>query len=299
MVKTLDEIFEKVKDRPKRTIAVAAAEDGDVISVVKKSCEMDLANFILIGHGDKIKALAKEGDLDLGSIELIDEGDHRLAAEKAVELAREKKADAIMKGNLHTAVFLRAVLNKEKGLRKGNLISQASVYEKFYGEGLQVLTDCAMAIEPTLEDKKSIIENSIELAIKLGYERPKVALLSALEVVNPAIEDTMEAAILSKMGDRGQIKNAIIDGPFALDNAVSLEAAKHKGIEGSVAGNADILVAPNLQVGNVLHKSLVYFSKIKVAAAVMGTSAPLVMTSRTDTIDSKLLSIALAAYITD
>lgn len=299
MIKTLDEIFEKVKDRPTRTIAVAVAEDSDVVSVVKKSYEMDLANFILIGDTDKIKELAKESNLDLSKTELIHELDHKLAAEKAVELAREKKADAIMKGNLHTSVFLRAVLNKEKGLRKGNLISQVSVYERFYGQGLQLLTDCAMSIEPTLEEKKSIIENAIELAIKLGCEKPKVALLSAVEVVNPAIPDTMEAAILSKMGDRGQIKNAVIDGPFALDNAVSVEAAKHKGIEGNVAGNADILVAPNLQVGNTLHKSLVYFSKIRVAAAVMGTTAPLVMTSRTDTIDSKLLSIALAAYTTD
>lgn len=299
MIKTLDEIFEKIKSKPRKTIAVAAAEDSDIIDVAKKSTEMKLANFILVGDKEKIEKLANEADLDLDNIEIIHETSHDKAAEKTVELVKSKKADAIMKGNLHTAVFLKAVLNKEKGLRKGGLISQASVYERFYGEGLQILTDCAMSISPDLDQKKSIIENSIELAHKLGYKRPKVALLSALEVVNPAIPDTIDAAILSKMGDRGQIKNAIIDGPFALDNAVSIDAARHKGIEGEVAGNADILIAPNLQVGNVLHKSLVYFSKKRVGAAILGADAPLIMTSRTDTVESKLLSIAIASYLSD
>lgn len=297
MIYTLEELFEKVRATPKKTIAVAAAEDGDIIDIVKKSKELEFADFILVGDKEKIGLLAKEAELDLSDIEIIHESDHKPAAEKTVELGRTGKADVVMKGNLHTSVFLRAVLNKERGIRKGDLVSQVSVYEKFYGEGLQLLTDCAMSIEPSLEEKKSIIENAVDLAWKLGYKKPKVALLSALEVVNPAISDTVEAAILSKMGDRGQIKGCIVDGPFALDNAVSIEAANHKGIESQVAGNADILVAPNLQVGNVLHKSIVYFAKKKVAAAVLGTTVPVVMTSRTDTIDNKLASIALAVYI--
>lgn len=296
MIKNLDELL-KTRDEDRKTIAVAAAEDDDIISLVKKSNETGLAKFILIGDKNKILELSKALGLDIKSVELIDEPDHRLAAEAAVALTREGKANAVMKGNLHTATFLKAILNKEKGLRKEGLISQISVYERFYGEGLQLLTDCAMNISPNLDEKKSIIENAIDLAQRLGYKKPRVALLSALEVVNPTIGDTVDAAVLSKMCDRGQIKGAVIDGPFALDNAVSEEAAKHKGITAEVAGNADILVAPNLQVGNVLHKSIVYFAQRRVAAAVMGTTAPIIMTSRTDTVENKLLSIALAAYI--
>jgi len=202
-----------------------------------------------------------------------------------------------MKGLLHTGTFLKAVLNKEKGLNRGKLISQISIFDKEFGDGLQLLTDCAMAIQPSLDEKKQIIENAVELALRLGYVKPKVAVLSALEVVNPEIADTVDAAILSKMSDREQIKNAIVDGPFALDNAISPEAAKHKGIKGEVAGQADIILAPNLQVGNVLTKALTYYAHMDVAAAVMGAAAPIIMTSRTDTVKNKLLSIALASYI--
>lgn len=231
------------------------------------------------------------------SCSIIDEPDHKKAAEKAVELVRNGEAGAVMKGMLHTGTFLKAVLNKEKGLNTGKLVSQMSVFDKEYGEGLQILTDCAMAISPTLDEKKQIIENAVETARKIGYEKPKVALLSAIEIINPAIPDTMEAAILSKMGDRGQIKNAIIDGPFALDNAISPEAARHKGIESPVAGNADILVVPNLQVGNVFSKALTYYAHKDVAAAVAGAAAPIIMTSRTDSVRNKLLTIALASYL--
>lgn len=299
MINSLNELFEQIKNKPTRVIAVAAAEDDDIINIVKKSSEMALADFILVGDKNKIEELSSKIGLALDNVEIIDEPDHKLAAGKAVELVKTGKASSLMKGNLHTSVFLKAVIDKEKGLRKGNLISQISVYDKVYGEGLQLLTDCAMSIQPSLEEKKSIIENAIDLAHKLGYEKPRVALLSALEVVNPAIADTIDAAVLSKMGDRGQIKGGIIDGPFALDNAVSVEAAEHKGIDSDVAGKADILVAPNLQVGNALHKSIVYFAKKNVAAAVVGTTAPIIMTSRTDTVENKLLSIALAAYISN
>jgi len=257
---------------------------------------MDLAEFILIGDEKLISKIAKDNNIKFNYV-IIDEPDHKKAAKKAVNLVREGKANAVMKGLLHTGVFLKAVLDKEYGLNKNKLISQISVFEKEYGDGFQMLTDCAMAIEPSLEEKKQIIENAIELGHKLGYKKSRVALLSAVEVVNPAIKDTLDAAILCKMADRGQIKGAFIDGPLALDNAISLEAAKHKNIEGEVAGQADILVAPNLQVGNVLHKSLTYFAHKDVAAAVMGAAAPIIMTSRTDSVTNKLLSITLACYI--
>lgn len=296
MVENFNHLMELVKQYPKKIIAVAAAEDIEVLEVAQRAVEMDLAEFILIGDEKLISKIAKDNNIKFNYV-IIDEPDHKKAAKKAVNLVREGKANAVMKGLLHTGVFLKAVLDKEYGLNKNKLISQISVFEKEYGDGFQMLTDCAMAIEPSLEEKKQIIENAIELGHKLGYKKSRVALLSAVEVVNPAIKDTLDAAILCKMADRGQIKGAFIDGPLALDNAISLEAAKHKNIEGEVAGQADILVAPNLQVGNVLHKSLTYFAHKDVAAAVMGAAAPIIMTSRTDSVTNKLLSITLACYI--
>ncbi len=296
MIKNLEFLIQEVRNNEKKKIAIAVAEDLEILELVKETISLDLAEFILIGDKDKIEKLADENNIRINS-EIIDEKDHKKAAEKAVESVREGRADALMKGLLHTGTFLKAVLNKEKGLNTGGLISQVSIFDKEYGEGLQLLTDCAIAIQPSLDEKKQIIENSIELAKKLGYKKPKIALLSALEVVNPAIQDTIDAAILSKMGDRGQIKDAIIDGPFALDNAISPDAARHKGIGGEVAGRADVLVAPNLQVGNVLTKALTFYAHKDVAAAIMGAGAPIIMTSRSDFMKNKLLSIALASYI--
>jgi phosphate butyryltransferase len=296
MIQNLDDLIDKVKSREKKKIAVAAAEDLEVLEVVEEAESLKLAEFILIGDKKEIEKIAKENNKKI-TCQIIHEPDHKKAAEKAVELVKKGEAGALMKGLLHTGTFLKAVLNKEKGLNLGKLVSQISLFDKESGEGLQLLTDCAMSIFPTLDEKRQIIENAVYLAEKIGYEMPKVAILSALEIVNPAIPDTIEAAILSKMGDRGQIKNAIIDGPFALDNAISLEAAKHKGIDSVVAGQADILIAPNLQVGNVLTKALTYYAHKDVAAAVIGAGAPIIMTSRTDSVRNKLLSIALASYI--
>lgn len=297
MLENLSQLLKLVKLNKKRTIAVVAAEDEDIIEVVNRAHNMDIADFILIGDKDEIMRVASENHVSLEMHEVIHEPDHKLAAERAVQLVKEGKADALMKGLLHTSTFLKAILNKEKGLNLGRLISQISVLDKEDGKGLQMVTDCAMAIQPNLDEKKQIIENAIELAHKIGYECPKVAILSALEVVNPAINDTMDAAILSKMAERGQIKGAIIDGPLALDNAISREAAEHKGIKSPVAGQADIIVVPNLQVGNVLHKSLTYYAHKDIAAAVVGAGAPIIMTSRTDSIQNKLLTMALSCYI--
>lgn len=296
MVNSMEDLEKSVINMKKKKIALVAAEDDELLELVEKAQELNLAEFILIGDREKIEKIAFESNRKC-DCEIIDEPDNKKAAEKAVELVLKGDAGALMKGLLHTSIFLKAVLNKEKGLNTGKIISQISLFDNEYGQGLQFITDCAMIIQPTLAEKKQIIENAVSLARKLGYKKPKVALISALEVVNPAINDTMEAAVLSKMADRGQIKNAIVDGPFALDNAISIEAAKHKGIEGEVAGCADILVVPNLQVGNVLSKAVTYYGHKDVASAVVGAGAPIVMTSRTDSVKSKLLSIALANYI--
>lgn len=296
MIKNFEDLLDQVKSNKKKKIVVAAAEDIEVLEVVEQINELGLAEFILIGDKGKIEKIATENNKKIDA-EIINEANHKSAAEKAVEMIVNGQADVIMKGLLHTGVFLKAILNKEKGINLGKQISQISVFEKEDEDGFQLLSDCAMAIQPNLNEKKQIIENAVELAIKIGYQKPKVALLSALEIVNPDIPDTLEAAVLSKMGDRGQINNAVIDGPFALDNAISLEAAQIKGVTGEVAGKADILIAPNLQVGNVLHKALTYYAHKEVAAAVIGAGAPIVMTSRTDSVSTKILSIALCSYI--
>jgi phosphate butyryltransferase len=297
MIKTFDGLLAAVKEKPARKIAIASPEGSEVIKLVKTAVEQNIAEFILIGDAEKIKSMSIAEGFDSTTVELIHKANHKEAAEEAVKLIVDNKANAIMKGNLPTSTFLKAILDKQKGLNSGKIISEITLYEKIEGEGLQLLTDCAINITPTLEEKIMIIENAVRLAIKLGYDKPKVAVLSAVEVVNPALPDTLDAAVLSKMAARGQIKDCIIDGPFALDNAVSIEAAKNKNLDGVVAGQADIILAPNLQVGNPLHKALVFFARKKIASAVMGANAPIVMTSRSDSMETMLLTIALAAYI--
>ena len=298
MIKTLQELPQKVlTDRPK-TIAVAAAEEQDIMDIVKYFTDKRLAKFVLIGNADKINIMLSSNmtsknqyQLSMPIIREKPQKNYFLSSRRQMRYSNE--------GEYSYLNFLQAVLNKEAGFRKGDLITQISVYNKFYGNGLQLLTDCAMIVSPSLEEKKNIIENAVELSLQLGYSQPRVALLSALEIVNPKMQDTIDAAVLSKMADRGQIKNALVDGPFALDNAVSPVAAEYKGIKSAVAGKADILVVPNLQVGNVLTKALVYFAKCNVAAAIVGASKPIIMTSRTDTVENKILSILLALYISD
>ena len=296
MIKNFDHLMDLVKSYPRKIIAVAAAEDLEILEAVEETEKAGIAEFILIGDRSVIEKLAHKYKKTI-NCKIIDEPDHQRAAERAVKLVVNKEADAVMKGLLHTGVFLKAILKKDGGLNIGKFMSQISIFEKPSGNGLMLLTDCAMAIAPNLEEKKKIIENAIEIARIIGYKMPKVALLSAVETINPEIQDTLDAAILSKMADRGQIKGGIIDGPFALDNAVSIEAAHHKGITGEVAGRADILIAPNLQVGNVIHKSITYFACKDLAATIVGAGAPVIITSRTDTVRTKVLTIALACYI--
>lgn len=297
MIMSLNDLYDAVKAKGVKKIALASPEDEGIIKLVKNATEIGIAEFILVGNAEQLRELLRKEGLDDAAFEIHHTGSHKEAAEKAVSLVVEGAATVVMKGELHTSIFLKAVLDKDRGLRTGNLISQITVTEKIEGEGLLMFTDCAMNITPTLEEKKQIIENAVGLAVKLGYDKPKVAVLSAVEVVNPAMPDTVDAAALSKMADRGQIEHAVVDGPFALDNAISISAARQKKIGGEVAGRADIVLVPNLQVGNVIHKGLTYLAGKRLAAAVMGAKVPIVMTSRADTTDTKLLSIAIATYI--
>jgi phosphate butyryltransferase len=294
MIRNFEELLKAVQKAQRSTVAVASAEDSDVIQVVSQCSAF--ADFILIGDAKKIESLIKESKTNIAA-EIINISDHAAAAGKAVELIKSGKAQNLMKGLLHTSVFLKAILNKETGLNKGRLISQISVYEKPDRSGFQLLTDCAVNIAPLLPEKKQIIENAVEIAQALGYEKPKVAVLAALEAVNPDMPTTLDAAALTVMAQRGQIKNAIVDGPLAFDNAVDTAAARHKGIGGPVAGNADILMVPNLEVGNMLTKALVFWAKKQVAAAMPGVDTPVICTSRTESIENKVLTVALSTYL--
>jgi len=295
-VEKLDQILDAAKQQVKRKIAVAAAADVEVLETVSRAESLGLAEFVLVGSQSTIKEIAAQHNLHLNA-EIRDEKDPEKAVEWAVDLVSSGAASALMKGMIHSSAFLKAVLNKEKRLNTGRHITQVSVLENDDGTGLRMITDCAISVTPDLMGKKEILENAVDLAHKLGYELPRVAVLASLEVINPAMQDTLDAAALSKMADRGQIKGCLVDGPFAFDNAISPEAAAHKGLGGPVAGKADILVIPNLTVGNTLTKAITYLAKKRVASATVGAAVPIVFTSRTDSIDGKLLSIALAAYV--
>jgi len=297
MIENFQQLIQIVQACEKKTIVVSAAEDSYVIKACFEAHKLGLADFILVGNEPEITEICINNSYS-SAFKIYHSSDHATAVKDSVNLIKSGEANAIMKGHLHTSVFLKALLNKEQGLNSSNsFISHVSLFEKEYGSGLQLLTDGAMPIEPDLNTKKLIIENAVKLASRLGYTKPKVALLSAIETINPQIKDTIDAAILSKMADRGQISGALVDGPFALDNAISMQSAQHKGITGPVAGQADILVVPNLQVGNVLHKSITYIAHKNIATAVIGAEVPVVLTSRTDSIESKVLTIALACYL--
>ncbi|MCD5323497.1 MULTISPECIES: phosphate butyryltransferase [Pontibacillus] len=292
----LQDILEKVDQQSKKRVAVAQAADKEVLTAVKHAIEHDLANFLLVGEESEIQRIAEAVELDLSDkrIELKHVSDQSLTATEAVKSVSEGYADVVMKGQIDTKLVLKAVLNKDYGLRAGKVLSHVAVFEVPNRERFVLLTDSGMNITPTLEEKAQIISNAVEVANGLGIELPKVAPLAAVEVVNPTMPATVDAAALTQMQKRGQIKGCIVDGPLAFDNAVSIEAANQKGIQSEVAGQADILLVPAIEVANALYKSFVYFAGAKVAGVISGAKAPIVLTSRSDTAESKLYSLALA-----
>ncbi|MGM0900007.1 phosphate butyryltransferase [Mesobacillus maritimus] len=290
-------IEEATQKKNKQTIAIAAATAPDILEAVAKAIEVGLADFLLVGNKPEIESILKEihpGLIENPGIEIIHIESDEEAAFFAVKSVREKKAQVLMKGNLATSIILKAVLNKEIGLRSGKVLSHVAVFEIPNYKKWILLTDAAMNIAPDLEQKAEIIRNAVSVANAIGINTPKVAPLAAVELVNPAMSATIDAAVLTQMNRRGQIANCIVDGPLALDNAISALAAKHKGVKGEIAGDADILLVPAIEVGNVLYKSLVYFANAKVGAVLAGAAAPIVLTSRTDSAESKLYSLALA-----
>ena len=282
--------------RPSR-IAVAVAEDEDVLLALAEAYRHGLAQAVLVGDRDKIKAAAGRAGIELSGFDIVHEPDAKAAARQAVALVSSGQAQLVMKGLISTADILRAVLDKEIGLRTGRVLSHVAVMEIDGYDRLMLLTDAAMNIAPDVNQKAQIVQNAVIVAKALGIKQPKVAPLAAVEVVNPDMPATLDAAILAKMADRDQLKGCLIDGPLALDNAVSLEAARHKGIASPVAGMADILLAPNIETGNALYKSVVYFAKAQIGGIIAGAKAPVILTSRADSPQAKLNSIALGVIV--
>lgn len=297
MIKSFDEIFEKVKSMDMKKVAVAVAQDEPVLEAIRDIKNDGIADAVLVGDKEKIIAIGEKLGMNMDDFEIVDEKDPKKAALTAVELVSSGEADIVMKGLLDTATFLRSVLNKEIGLRTGKLMSHVSAFEIPGFDRLIFLTDVAFNMYPELKDKVDIINNAVKVAKAVGVDEPKVAAVCAVEVVNPNMPSTIDASILAKMSDRGQIKGCVVDGPLALDNAISEEAAKHKGVTGPVAGKADILLLPNIETGNVMYKTLTYTSNCKNGCVLVGTSAPVVLTSRSDSYETKVNSIAFAALV--
>ena len=295
MLKTMDDIMKKAQSVRKRKLSVAVAQDLEVLMAVNNAFKNNIIDPILVGDEKAIKQIADENNIDVSSWKIMDEKDDAKAALQAVKNVSSGEADMIMKGLVSTSVFLKAVLNKEFGLRTGRLLSHVAVVENANFHKLLAVTDAAMNIAPDLSAKIDIVKNAAKVMTALGIERPKVAPVCAVETVNPAMEATLHAATISKMSDRGQLKGCIVDGPLALDNAVSKKAAEHKGIVSEVAGDADIILLPDIEAGNVLYKALVFLADVKLAAIIVGAKAPVVLTSRADSDETKLRSIALAA----
>ena len=298
MITTLDQIVERVKGTPNKRLAVAVAEDPHTIEAVGRAVKEDLVHATLTGDEKAIKKVAAEAKVDAGLFEILHEPDKGKALSLAIGLVRDKKADFLMKGLLDSSLYIRGIIDKEKGLLPpGKLLSHVTVIQAPAWKKLIVCGDVAVIPAPDLEAKIAILNYAIGVAHKLGIEKPKAVLLSAVEKVNPKMASTTESAIIAKMADRGQIKGAIVDGPLALDVAFSEESAKIKGLVSPVAGDADILVFPSIEAGNIFFKTCTYLAKAELGAVVAGATCPCVLTSRGDSEDTKFYSIALASLL--
>lgn len=300
MIKGFDDLLAKVSQCERKTVSVACAQDEPILEAVKAAKEKGIADAILVGDEAKIREIAAGINMDLSDFEIINEPDTTAAALKAVELVHNKKADMYMKGLIDTKGFLKSVLDKEVGLRTGKPLSHVAVFEVPGIDRLLFLTDVAFMTYPTLEDKKSIIENTVEVAHACGIMNPKVAPLAAVEVVNPKMPATVEGAELAKMNEEGVITGCIVDGPLSLDLSIDPEAAKHKGATGrKIVGDADVLLFPDIHAGNLVYKCLVHTTACKNGCIITGTDAPVILTSRSDTFEVKMNSIALAAVVAE
>lgn len=277
--------------------AVAHPCDETSLRCAVEAAELGILRPILVGPVARIRAVAAQYGLDISGFELVDVAHSHAAADAAVQLAREGRAEMLMKGSLHTDELMSAVVRTGTGLRTERRISHAFIMDVPSLDRAIIITDAAINIFPTLEDKMHIVQNAIDLVLALGFGEPKVAILSAVETVNPKIPSTVEAAALCKMADRRQITGGLLDGPLALDNAIDLDAARIKQIESPVAGRADILVVPDLEAGNMLAKSLSFMADADAAGIVLGARVPIILTSRADSVTTRLASCSVAALV--
>jgi len=282
-------------------IAVAAGDDLAALSALVEAKKLGLAEGLLIGNKERItRTISENGFEEANDFEIIDTADEKSICERTIEAIHFKEAEIILKGKVKSASLLRAAFDSQKGLRTGRIISDTFIFEYpdvNQKKRLLMITDGGFNPAPDLHQKIQILENSVEVAHALGNELPKVAVLSAAETVNPGLQSTVDAAIIAKMNDRGQIRNCIVDGPLAMDNAISEEAARVKGIKSPVAGKADILLCPTIEAANMTAKAIAYFAHVKLAHATIGAKAPILIPSRNDTSESKLLTIALNIVI--
>jgi phosphate butyryltransferase len=292
-----DRLLSEISNYPVKKVAVAAAQDHTVIKACVRARKERIAEAVLLGDEALIRQTSESHGIDLSGVSIEHQDDDIKSAHRAVDMVVNGEADLVMKGYIHTDDFLRAVLRRERGLRTGVLMSHVFVAEFPGRDRFLMVTDGAMNIAPDLEQKAMIVLNAVHLAHALRFDEPRVAALAAVELLNPVMNATVDATCLSTMSQRRQFSpKCVIDGPFALDNAVSEIAAQHKRIGGPVAGRADILLTPDIEAGNMLAKSLVYFAQARLAGIVVGASHPVVLTSRADSDESKFLSIALGVY---
>lgn len=297
MIRSLEQLRISGKNTCSSRLAVAVAQDAEVLLAVDKAHRLGIATATLVGEESEIRSIAAQLNIDLADYEIVQESDKVEACRKAVKLVRDKQADVVMKGIVDTAIILKAVLDKEIGLRDAPVLSHVAVFEVPGYDRLFYLSDAAMNIAPDVEAKKHILKNTVKVAHALGNENPIAACLCAVEKVNPKMQATLDAAALVEANKAGEIDGCTVIGPLALDNAISVEAAHHKGITDPNAGHADILLVPAIEVGNVFYKSMVFMAKAKNAGVIVGAKAPIVLTSRADSDETKLNSIALALKI--
>lgn len=290
-----EELLARCKDIGAIPTAVAHPCDDASLGAVVEAARVGIITPILVGPAEKIREAAKQAGLDIAPYEVVDARHSHAAAAKAVELVRLGRAELLMKGSLHTDELMGEVVKRETGLRTARRISHVFVMDVPTYHKVFIVTDAAVNIFPTLEDKADIVQNAVDFLIALGRERPKVAILSAVETINPKIPSTIEAAALCKMAERGQIQGAILDGPLAFDNAISAEAARIKKIDSPVAGDPDVLLVPDLEAGNMLAKNLTFLSRADAAGLVLGARVPIILTSRADNQRTRMASCAAAA----
>lgn len=296
-VKKIQDLVERAVSKGIKRLVVASAQDPDLMEALSRSMKAGFINPILVGDKNQIIQIAESAEFNLSHVDVIHEPDMAKACELSVNIVRKGKADFIMKGNVRTSVFIKHILDKDHGLVKGNLLSHVAFFETPYYHKIFGITDAALNIAPDIHDKIEMIKNAVVLCNKLGIANPKIGILAAVEVVNAKMEATVHANELKNLNRQDRLKGCIVDGPLALDNAISAAAAKHKGIVSEVAGDADILVTPDINSGNILYKSLSFLGGASVAAIVAGAIVPVVLTSRSDSDTNKFFSIALAAAL--